>query len=242
MVPAPALAAPFAPGATRPGLSPVGATGAAGVADWPEKKSRVPLILGVLVLIGIGVGLYFALQSRDEPLPPAPVSAAPVSPPNAAARETATATALAEAEPAPTSTAGARPSPGSRAALEPPGTHPSAGPNAGFAELFANGARQGDGKLGAPGATQRFDPNVAKAALAPATFEAGKCREAGGPTGRATIVVTFDPSGKVASAVVSDPPFAGTSSGACIVNAMKRATVPPFSGLPGTVTKTISIL
>ncbi|HEY4103682.1 MAG TPA: hypothetical protein VGM44_07310, partial [Polyangiaceae bacterium] len=59
--------------------------------------------------------------------------------------------------------------------------------------------------------------------------------------GKATVVVTFDPSGKVASATVSDPPFAGTSSGACIADALKRATVPPFSGLPGSVTKTISI-
>jgi len=45
----------------------------------------------------------------------------------------------------------------------------------------------------------------------------------------------------VASATVSDAPFAGTSSGVCIAAAMKRAIVPPFSGLPGTVTKVISI-
>jgi hypothetical protein len=45
----------------------------------------------------------------------------------------------------------------------------------------------------------------------------------------------------VSTAVVSDAPFAGTSSGACIAAAMKRATVPPFSGLPGTVNKVISL-
>lgn len=246
MVPAPALAAPFAAPIQvgRAGNAPIGASAALGrEAEWPQKKSRVPLILALVVLVAIGAGLYFALHASAEDAPPAPVSALPATLPERPRQDSAS-PALVEPEPAstPTTSSGTRPNPGSRAALEPPGAPGSAGPNGGFAELFASGARQGDGKIGAPGGTQRFDPNQAKAALTPATFEAGKCREVGGPTGRATIVVTFDPSGKVASAIVSDPPFAGTSSGACIVNAMKRATVPPFSGLPGTVTKTISIL
>ena len=125
--------------------------------------------------------------------------------------------------------------------MDPPGGSPTATPNAGFAELFASGARTADEKKGVAGPTQRFDQNAAKAALAAAAFETAKCREAGGPTGQATVVVTFEPSGKVSSATVSDPPFAGTSSGACIAAAMKRATVPAFSGLPGTIAKIISI-
>jgi hypothetical protein len=117
---------------------------------------------------------------------------------------------------------------------------PTTTPNAGFAELFANGARRADEKAGAAG-SQRFDANTANKALAAAALETAKCREKGGPTGKATIVVTFEPSGKVASAAVSDAPFAGTPSGACIAAAMKRATVPAFSGVPGTVTKVVSI-
>ena len=108
-------------------------------------------------------------------------------------------------------------------------------------ELFASGARRADEKRGVNGPTQRFDANAAKAALTAAAAGTASCREKGGPAGKATIVVTFEPSGNVSSATVSDAPFAGTSSGACIASAMKRATVPPFSGLPGTVTKTLSI-
>jgi hypothetical protein len=126
-----------------------------------------------------------------------------------------------------------------RSALDRPGVALSATPNAGFAEMFANGARNADDKNGGTG--QRFDVNAANKALATAAFETAKCKEAGGPTGLATVMVTFDPSGKVSSATVSDAPFAGTSSGTCIAATMKRATVPPFTGLPGTATKIISI-
>ena len=230
MVPAPALAAPFA-AAQSP---------SANIPDWPEKKSRTPWIIGGLVaLIAIGAGIF--VLTRDEPLPPpSPISALPPAVPTAAHPAEATPSA-ATADPA-TANPGAATaqSPGSHAAVEPPGTQPAATPNAGFAELFASGARHADEKTGA-GATQRFDPKIANAALAAAAFETAKCKEKGGPTGKATIVVTFEPSGKVGSATVSDAPFAGTSSGACISAAMKRATVPPFSGLPGTVTKILSI-
>ena len=92
-----------------------------------------------------------------------------------------------------------------------------------------------------PVAVTLTDQNAANRALSAAAFETAKCREPGGPTGRATVVITFEPSGKASSATVSDPPFAGTSSGACIAAALKRATVPAFSGLPGTMTKIISI-
>ena len=57
-----------------------------------------------------------------------------------------------------------------------------------------------------------------------------------------TVAVTFDPSGKVSSATITDAPFAGTPTGACISSALKRAVIAPFSGLPGTVSKTFSIL
>jgi hypothetical protein len=125
--------------------------------------------------------------------------------------------------------------------MQPPSSAPQATPNAGFAELFANGARTADEKHGVTGPTQRFDPAAAKAALASAAVGTAQCREKGGPAGKASVVVTFEPSGKVATATVSDAPFAGTSSGACIAAVLKKATVPAFSGLPGTVTKIISI-
>ena len=213
---------------------PVGAIAStAGIPDWPEKKSRTPLIIGIVVaLLAIGGGIFVATNASDDKLPPpAPISALPATAPTPRPHAQGTAAPNAEAT---------NDTPGSNAALEPPAGSPTATPNAGFAELFASGARHADDKKG-PSATQRFDPNAAKAALSAAAFETAKCREKGGPTGKATIVVTFEPSGKVGSATVSDAPFAGTSSGACIAAAMKKATVPAFSGLPGTVTKILSI-
>ena len=240
MVPAPALAAPFAATVQanfgRPSPMPVGATApVANIPDWPQKKSRVPLIVGAVVLLAAAAGAFLVLGSADDKLPPpVPISALP------AAAPTTPRAAAAQPQPAAAGPSNAGEGTGSRAAIEPASGSPTATPNAGFAELFASGARHADGKQGA-GPTQRFDANAAKSALAAAAFETPKCREKGGPSGKATLVVTFEPSGKVASATVSDPPFAGTSSGACIAAAMKKATVPAFSGLPGTVTKIISI-
>jgi hypothetical protein len=243
MVPAPAIAAPFAtpvqpfPGAKAPSArAPSSATG---VPEWPEeRKNRAPLILGViLLLVAIAGGLYAWKSSQDEkPPPPTPISALPPTTPPATHTAEPAADSPTQAPPATppqaNTAAGA-----SRSALDPPSGSLSATPNAGFAEMFANGARNADDKKGG----QHFDLNAANKALATAAFETAKCKEAGGPTGLATVMVTFDPSGKVSSATVSDAPFAGTSSGACIAATMKRATVPPFTGLPGTATKIISI-
>lgn len=217
-VPAPAIASAFA--------TPTAGTA---IPDWPEKKSKVPLILGALVaIVAIGAGVFFLTRDDDTLPPPVPISALPATTPTA--RPTST----------PTAASTTTESTGSRSALEPPSSAPATTPNAGFAEQFASAARQADGKTPA-GAAQRFDQAAAVKALNAAVFGTAKCREKGGPTGRATVAVTFDPSGKVSSATVSDAPFSGTTSGACIAEAMKKATVPPFSGLPGTVTKIISI-
>jgi hypothetical protein len=88
----------------------------------------------------------------------------------------------------------------------------------------------------------RFDPVATNVPLAEAATQAQACKQSGGPTGKVTVVVTFAPNGKVAGATITDAPFAGTATAACISSAMKRAAIPPFSGLPGTVSKTFSIL
>jgi GYF domain 2 len=231
--PAPAAAPPFG----RPSPTPFGAVAPiADVPEWP-KKSRTPLIIGAVAVVAVGVLIFILTRSSaNEVPPPAPISALPAAAPT-------TPSAPRAAEPAPATDTGraSEQNPGSSAAMEPPGSTPVATPNAGFAELFASGARSADERHGVTGPTQRFDPKAAKAALASAATQTPQCREKGGPAGKATVVVTFEASGKVSSATVSDPPFAGTSSGACIAAALKRATVPAFSGLPGTVTKIISI-
>jgi hypothetical protein len=224
------VAAPVPARANPSGVAPI-----ANVEDWPQ-KNRTPAVIGVIVLLAVG-GLAFFLtrSSGDELPPPVPISALPPSIPI-----TPHAT---EPEPtaAPRTATLSQPSPGSNAAMQPPGSQPIATPNAGFAELFASGARSADEKSGVSGPAKRFDAALAKSALAAVANQTADCREKGGPTGKATVVVTFDPSGKVSSATVSDAPFAGTSSGACIAGTMKRATVPAFSGLPGTATQIISI-
>jgi len=210
--------------------------------DWPRPKSRMPLIIGIVVavvLIG-GAVFFFMSSAKEAPPPPAPVSALPAIAPTST-HSSADSTATAEPSPAADTASAATTAAARRDALEPPPSGPAATPNAGFAELFASGARSADEKHGVSGPAQRFDANLAKAALTTAAMQVGACREKGGPAGKATVVVTFDPSGKVSSATVSDAPFAGTSSGACIATVMKRATVPAFSGLPGTVSKTLSI-
>jgi hypothetical protein len=70
---------------------------------------------------------------------------------------------------------------------------------------------------------------------------ASGCKKPDGPTGRGRVSVTFAPSGRVTTAVVNGPPFAGTSVGGCVAAAFRRASVPPFDGSPVTVHKSFSI-
>ncbi|MEO6602638.1 MAG: hypothetical protein ABIQ16_22330, partial [Polyangiaceae bacterium] len=86
-----------------------------------------------------------------------------------------------------------------------------------------------------------FDRAAARNALASAAAEASACRKDGDPSGTATITITFAPSGRITSANLQGPPFAGTATGGCIANTMRHATVPAFSGERVTVTKTIVV-
>ncbi len=86
-----------------------------------------------------------------------------------------------------------------------------------------------------------FDTGAARSALNAAAGSASGCRQEGDPSGTATVVVTFATSGRVTSATVNGPPFAGTRTGGCIASRMRSARVPPFSGSPITVSKTVTI-
>jgi hypothetical protein len=86
-----------------------------------------------------------------------------------------------------------------------------------------------------------FDRAAARNALASAAAQASACRKDGDPSGTATITITFAPSGRITSANLQGPPFAGTATGGCIANTMRHATVPAFSGEHVTVTKTIVV-
>jgi len=87
-----------------------------------------------------------------------------------------------------------------------------------------------------------FDRGAASASLSSAAGTAKGCSVpgGGGPSGSAKVQVTFAPSGRVSSVSVG-PPYAGTPTGSCIAGAFKGAKVPPFSGQPVTVSKTVTL-
>ena len=86
-----------------------------------------------------------------------------------------------------------------------------------------------------------FSRSAAISALGSAAGAASGCKKPDGPTGRGRVSVTFAPSGRVTTAVVSGGPFAGTSVGGCVAGVFRRASVPPFVGSPVTVHKSFSI-
>jgi hypothetical protein len=86
-----------------------------------------------------------------------------------------------------------------------------------------------------------FNQGAAIGALNRAVAQASGCRQEGDPSGTARVVITFAPSGRVTSANLSGPPFAGTRTGGCIAATMRGATVPAFSGTHVTVSKSLVI-
>jgi hypothetical protein len=51
------------------------------------------------------------------------------------------------------------------------------------------------------------------------------------------VAVTFAPNGSVTTAVVDQPPFAGSAVGGCIAGKFRGARVPAFGGAPMKVGK-----
>jgi hypothetical protein len=205
--------------------------------EWPQAKSKTPLIVvGLLLVVAAVVGAVLLLGGKDDPPPSAPITALPGSPPAMPAGPPTTPRSAAEATTQPGSDTAA----GSDPVAAP--RDPGATPGAGFAELFAAGARKAESRGATVAPAARFDPAATKGPLAEAAGQAQACKQSGGPTGKVTVVVTFEPNGKVSSATITDAPFAGTATATCVSAALKRATIAPFSGLPGTVSKTFTIL
>jgi hypothetical protein len=225
---------PMAAFATGPALVTDHAT-----VEWPQAKSKTPLIVVGVLVVAAAIAAAVLLLGRSDPPPPpsAPISALPATP---VATPSPTTTPAAT-PPSDTATgSGSDTATGSDPVAAAP--DPGATPGAGFAELFAAGARKAESKGATVAPTARFDAAATKAPLAEAASQAQACKQSGGPTGKVTVLVTFDPSGKVSGASITDAPFAGTPTATCISAALKRATIAPFSGLPGTVSKTFSIL
>lgn len=92
-----------------------------------------------------------------------------------------------------------------------------------------------------PPVAAEFSKSAAISALAAAAGRAAGCKQADGPSGGATVSITFAPSGRVTSSKVTGPPFQGTVVGGCIARAFRSASVPPFEGSPVTITKNVSV-
>ncbi|HVK71147.1 MAG TPA: hypothetical protein VM694_42110 [Polyangium sp.] len=91
------------------------------------------------------------------------------------------------------------------------------------------------------GGGNEFSRSAAASALGGAAGRAAGCKAPGDPSGTARVSVTFAPSGRATKAQVNGPPFAGTPTGGCIAAAFRSASVPPFSGDPVTVSKSVTI-
>jgi hypothetical protein len=92
-----------------------------------------------------------------------------------------------------------------------------------------------------PAETIQFSPSAAAEAMRQAAGLASSCRKPGDPSGEARMTVTFASSGRVTSAQLSGPPFAGTTTGGCIAKQFRASRVPAFSGERVTLTKVVTI-
>lgn len=93
----------------------------------------------------------------------------------------------------------------------------------------------------APPPEVAFDSEATTGALNAAAQRASSCRKQNDPSGVAVVTITFAPSGRVTSANISGPPFAGTETGSCIASVLRSVKVPAYSGDFMTVRKTINV-
>ena len=93
---------------------------------------------------------------------------------------------------------------------------------------------------GGAASTAPFDRGAAQASLG--GINVASCKSNGGPTGQGHVTVTFTPDGSVASAVVDQGPFPGTTVGGCVAGKFRGAHVPAFGGAPVRVGKSFSIM
>lgn len=236
-------AAPF--GAPTPGVTPTNAPPGMGMLapnpfatmptttdlEFPSTRSKVPYVVAALLGVAAVAGIVAVIMTSKEPPPPVPV---PVAVP--AEKVTSAVPAAQTAAPAETAnTAPGAPDP----VANPTGT-PGGSSSGNFSQMFAAGVESAS-KSGAPvAANTPFDAEAAKKAVFAQLIKVAACKEAGSPLGQTSAAITFDPSGKV-SAVTVGAPFAGTSTGTCMVTSFKEVQVAPFTGLPATVNQAVSL-
>jgi hypothetical protein len=168
------------------------------------------------------------------PNPPPVLEPPPVLTPDPPAAATASGSAAATA--APSASAAAPP------ATVAPGTAPSSAPssvqNAPTAMPWP-GTTTTPASSAAPttdpsGAANGFNAAAGKAALDKMAGVLASCKEENGVSGPGGATVSFTNEGAVAS-VALDPPYEGTTEGACVARLLSRAKTAPFPGPLGRV-------
>jgi hypothetical protein len=92
-----------------------------------------------------------------------------------------------------------------------------------------------------PANLPEFDAEAARQSIAAAEARLSVCRGPSDPSGPATVVVRYAPSGRVTTATVESGPFVGTPTGGCIAATFRSSRVPPFAGEAVTVKRTVTL-
>jgi|SRR5688572_11404825 len=206
-------------------------------------KKTLGIVIGAVVavlLLGVGIGVAVGGGDKDKSegeASSATAAEASAAPEEKKPEEKAEKKEEPAAPPAESATAKAEEKPaeeakGGAASTTPqPGTKPTPG-------------KPAPKKEEAPApvvADQPFNRGAAVSAMSAAASQAASCKKPGGPTGSGKATLTFAPTGRVTSATVTTPPFAGTAVGGCVAGVFRRAKVPPFTGNSITVSKSFTI-
>jgi hypothetical protein len=225
---------------------------AAATAAVPEEKGGRALLWALLVVLLLagaaalgfalkqppalfGPGAPFGTRAAETP---ATADTVPEAPPTATAAATAAEDAgVAPADATTAVSPDAVPLPVTRPVPAPAAPRPAAGKPAPKEPPAA-----AEEKAVAPGASDlpAFDRAGASTALGGAAGSVSSCKQPDGPSGTGRVTVTFAPSGRVTSAIVTGD-LAGTAIGGCVARIFRQAKVAPFSGEPVTVAKSFSI-
>ncbi|MFZ5891895.1 MAG: hypothetical protein ACOY0T_12645 [Myxococcota bacterium] len=193
-------------------------------------SARRSALLGGAAGLAI-IGSFFLGRSSVSELPPRsePVAAKAELPPPTAVEPPAPAPAAVVEKPALESEAPAPPA-------------PAASADTGSPVVVVN---TGKNRSVAAAATQNglppFDAQAAGRAIADAAARASSCRRLDQPSSRATVTVTFAPSGKVAGANIAGVKFSGATMRNCMGSMFHAARIPAFGGASVTVKKTLKI-
>jgi hypothetical protein len=206
---------------------------------FPVRAAAVLFVLAASVVFGLGIGRAPASHSAAASPPSVPVREVEPAQPTRPVEQAAPVD---------------QPAPVANAEILSPDAEPSAEPNGAAASEIEGLAKPSEGAVpnatapgvvapkSAPSAAPlaAFDPAIAAIAINEAARRATSCRGPSDPEGQAMVMLKYAPSGRVTTATIESGPFAGTTVGGCIATAFRSARVPPFSGEPMTVRKTIT--